>query len=86
VALEAAVLRSLRTLDPSLTLAWVKEVIGINDDHVVIRARNATLRERPGDVRKFFKAQFASIVPTQPVTRAVATPIRVAPSDDPYGF
>jgi len=86
VALEAAVLRSLRTLDPSLTLAWVKEVIGINDDHVVIRARNATLRERPGDVRKFFKAQFAPIVPTQPVTRAVATPIRVAPSDDPYGF
>jgi hypothetical protein len=58
----------------------------MHEDDVVIRARNATLRERPADVRKFFKAQFAPIVPSQPVTRAMATPIRAAPSDDPYGF
>src|SRR5206468_6554662 len=32
VALESAVLRSLRTLDPSLTLGWLKEVIGMHED------------------------------------------------------
>jgi hypothetical protein len=86
VTLEAAVLRSLRPLDPSLTLGWVQEVIGVHDDEVVIRARNATVRERPTDVRKFFKGQFAPIVPSQPAARAVITPVRAAPSDDPYGF
>ena len=86
VSLEAAVLRSLRSLDPSLTLGWVQEVIGFHEEDVVLRARNATLLARPSDVRKFFKAQFAPIVPSQPVTRTPVTPIRSAPGDDPYGF
>src|SRR5262249_12787974 len=41
VTLDAAVLRALRTLDPSLTLAWVQDVIGIHEEEDVIRARNA---------------------------------------------
>ena len=87
VTLEHAVLRSLRTLDPSLTLGWVRDVIGIHEEEDVIRARNATLRERPGDVRKFFQAQFRTVVPSQPVSRAaMAPPVRTAPADDPYGF
>ncbi|HEU4786991.1 MAG TPA: hypothetical protein VFS57_06275, partial [Gemmatimonadaceae bacterium] len=57
VDLESAVLRSLRTLDPSLTLGWVRDAIGIRDDDEVIRARNAVLRERPADVRKAFTSQ-----------------------------
>jgi DNA helicase HerA-like ATPase len=86
VSLEGAVLRSLRTLDPSLTLSWVQDAIGIYSEDEVIRARNATLRERPSDVRRFFKAQFAAIVPAQPVVRTPARAIKAAPADDPYGF
>jgi hypothetical protein len=84
--LEEAVLRSLRSLDPSVTLQWVQEAVGIHEDADVIRARNATLRERPADVRAFFKSQFRGIVPAQQVTRRAPTPIRSAPADDPYGF
>src|ERR671914_356953 len=84
--LDEAVLRSLRSLDPSVTLQWVQEAVGIHDDADVIRARNATLRERPSDVRAFFKSQFRGILPPQPVIRRAPTPIRSAPADDPYGF
>src|SRR5256885_12314676 len=86
VTLAAAVLRSLRPLDPPITLNWIQDLIEIHDDEKVIRARNATLLERPADVKRFFKAQFAPIVPSKPVNRPMATPIRSAPSDDPYGF
>src|SRR6185312_2144377 len=43
IDLDAAVLRSLRTLDPSLTLGAVQDAIGIHDPDDVIRARNTTL-------------------------------------------
>jgi hypothetical protein len=86
LVLEEAVLRSLRSLDPSVTLQWVQEAIGIHEDADVIRARNATLRERPADVRAFFRSQFRGIVPPQPVVRRAAAPIKSAPADDPYGF
>jgi hypothetical protein len=86
VNLDAAVLRSLRTLDPSLTLSWVQDAIGIREDDEIIRARNAALRERPADVRKFFLAQLRPIVPTQPAARATTPALRSVPRDDPYGF
>jgi hypothetical protein len=86
VALEEAVLRSLRSLDPSVTLQWVQDTVGLHEDVEIIRARNATMRERPRDVRAFFTSQFRGIVPPQPVVRRAPTPIRSAPADDPYGF
>ena len=86
VELDAAVLRSLRTLDPSLTLGWVRDAIGIRDDEEVIRARNATLRERPADVKKFFQSQLRPLVVPQTPVRPMAPAIRSAPTDDPYGF
>jgi hypothetical protein len=86
VGLEAAVVRSLRPLDPSITLGWVQDVIGIHDEQDVIRARNATLRERPADVRAFFQSQLRRVVPAEPALRAASVPVRSAPSDDPYGF
>jgi hypothetical protein len=86
LSLEEAVLRSLRSLDPSITVQWVQEAVGIHEDGDVIRARNATLRERPKDVRAFFRSQFRGILPPQPVVRRQAAPIRSAPADDPYGF
>ncbi|MDB4875226.1 MAG: hypothetical protein JWM41_1672 [Gemmatimonadetes bacterium] len=87
IDLEAAVLRSLRTLDPSITLGWVQDVVGLRDEDEIIRARNATLRERPADVKKFFLAQFRAVVAAQAAARvAPPTPVRSAPGDDPYGF
>ena len=86
IDLDAAVLRSLRSLDPSVTLNWVRDAIGIRDDEEVIRARNATLRERPADVKKFFLSHLKPIVAAQPVERQPAAAIRSAPADDPYGF
>ena len=85
--LEEAVLRSLRALDPTLTLQWVQEVVGIHDEALVIRARNATLRERPGDVRRFFQGQFRGVLPSQPApAHPRVAPLAPAPADDPYGF
>jgi len=87
IGLEAAVLRSLRTLDPSITLAWVQDAIGIREEHEVIRARNAVLRERPNDVKKFFSAQLRPLISTQQApSRAAAPALKSAPANDPYGF
>jgi hypothetical protein len=86
VDLDAAVLRSLRSLDPSITLGWVRDAVGIRDEEEIIRARNATLRERPGDVRKFFLAQLRPVVSAQAGSRPQPAAIRSAPADDPYGF
>ena len=86
IDLEAAVVRSLRTLDPSITLGWVQQAVGIREPDEIIRARNATVRERPADVRKFFLSQLRPIVTAQTVTRPTTAAVRSAPADDPYGF
>jgi DNA helicase HerA-like ATPase len=85
MSFETAVLRTLRTLDPSLTVGWLQDVMGIHDEEEIVRARNATMRERPADVRRFFQAQLRPIVPPIPAART-ATPVRSGPADDPYGF
>jgi uncharacterized protein len=86
IDLEAAVVRSLRTLDPSITLGWVQEAVGLRDETEIVRARNATLRERPADVRKFFLSQLRPLTVAHTPVRAPATAVRSAPVDDPYGF
>ena len=87
VNLESAVLRSLRTIDPSITLNWVQDAIGIREEHEVIRARNAVIRDRPADVRKFFLSQLRPLVSTQQTSsRAPTAALKSAPADDPYGF
>ena len=86
VSLENAVVRSLRKLDTSITLGWVKDTIAIATEEEVIRARNATLHARPADVKSFFAGQFRRLVaPRQPV-RTPVQPLRTTPEDDPYGF
>jgi hypothetical protein len=86
ISLEHAVVRSLRQLDAGITLGWVQDVIAIAEPEDVIRARNATLQERPADVKTFFAAQFRRIVPPRQPARSPTQPLRTAPSDDPYGF
>ena len=86
VSFESAVLRTLRTLDPALTMNWLRDAIGIHDEEDIIRARNATMRERPADVRKYFQAQLRPIVAAAAGPRSSGTPVRSGPADDPYGF
>jgi len=85
-SIESAVLRSLRPLDPSITLPWVQDITALYTEQEVIRARNATLLARPADVKAYFSAQFRRIIPAQAAPRPLATSVRSAPENDPYGF
>lgn len=83
---EAAVTRSLRVLDPDITLEWVKEHTALYEEREIIRARNATVRARPDNTKAFFLSQFRRVVRAEaPVPRRPA-PLRTPSSDDPYSF
>jgi DNA helicase HerA-like ATPase len=84
--LEGAVLRSLRTLDPSITLAWVQDQVALHDEKDVLRAVHAVRQARPSDVKGYFVSQFRTLVPSQPASAPAPTPLRSLPTDDPYGF
>ena len=87
ITLEVAITRSLRQLDPSVSLDWVKRTIAGHEESAVIRARNVTVQARPERVQPFFESQFRRVVPAAaPAPRPAAVPIRSLPSDDPYGF
>jgi uncharacterized protein len=86
VSLDAAIVRALRQLDPTITLPWVQEITALYTEQEVIRARNATLLARPKDVKAYFSSQFRKIIPAQPAPRPMAGSIRSAPENDPYGF
>lgn len=85
--LDEAVTKSLRTLDPTITLGWVKDTIGLfgDDEDDIIRARNRSLQARPDDVKAYFKAQFKKRVSAQTAERRLPAPLRAPLSDDPYG-
>jgi DNA helicase HerA-like ATPase len=86
-ALEVSVTRTLRALDPSVTLDWVKQAIVAAPEEDVLRARNRTLQTRPEDVKAFFKAQFRQRVAAEPArARPSAMPLAGQGGDDPYGF
>jgi hypothetical protein len=80
-----AILRSLRELDPGLTLAAIEHVFALYEEPEVLRARDATLRARPRDVKRFFLEQFGRRIPAQPVVVEPRPALRPTPSDDPYG-
>ncbi|MEO8910538.1 MAG: hypothetical protein ABI408_09955, partial [Gemmatimonadaceae bacterium] len=86
ISIDAAVLRTLRPLDPTISLSWVQEITALYTDEEIIRARNATLLARPKDVKAYFSSQFRKIIPAQPVQRPMAGSIRTVPENDPYGF
>jgi len=86
ITLDVAIFRSLRQLDPSISLDWVKRTIVGHEESVVIRARNVTMQQRPEKLQPFFESQFRRIVPPDAPARQQSVPIRSLPSDDPYGF
>jgi hypothetical protein len=83
--LEEAVLRSLRRMDPSITLDFVRESSALFDEAEVLRARDATLRARPANVREHFRSQFRARVAAMPVAPRQTPRLRPTPADDPYG-
>ena len=85
--LEQAVTKSLRRLDPSITLGWMQDVLALagDDEDGVLRARNRTLQARPDDVRAFFKAQLRKRATPEVSGRRGPPALRVPASDDPYG-
>ena len=86
-SLHAAVLRTLRVLDPSLTLGWLQDVTQLATDDEILRARNDVVRTRPTDVRRTFSAHFrAAVAPRTAVRPNAPAPLPAAPADDPYGF
>jgi hypothetical protein len=86
VSLDAAILRALRPLDPTITLPWVQEITALFTEEEIIRARNATILARPDNVKAYFAAQFRKIIPAQAAPRPMAGSIKSAPENDPYGF
>jgi hypothetical protein len=86
-SLHAAVLRTLRTFDPSLTLGWLQDVTQLASDEEILRARNDVVRSRPADVRREFARHFrAAVAPRTAVRPDAPSPLPAAPADDPYGF
>jgi hypothetical protein len=86
VSLDAAILRALRPLDPTITLPWVQEITALYTEEEIIRARNATLLARPDNVKSYFAAQFRRVVPVQAAARPMAGSIRSLPDNDPYAI
>ena len=90
--LDVAIYRALRPLDNSVTLPWIQKLVALYDENDLLRARDATLRARPGNVKGYFESQFRKIVPTEPAIAAAAASreetraVRTLPIDDPYGF
>ena len=90
--LDVAIYRALRPLDNSVTLPWVQKLVALYDENDLLRARDATIRARPGNVKGYFESQFRKIVPTEPAIAAAAASreetraVRTLPIDDPYGF
>lgn len=85
IPFDEAVLRSLRKLDPGLTMAAIDSVFALHDEAEILRARDATMRARPRDVRAFFLEQFGRKVIPRPAKTVEVTPLRALPVDDPYG-
>lgn len=83
--LEEAVLRSLRRLDPSITLDFVREASALFEEAEVLKARDATIRARPSNVREHFRAQFRARVAAMPAVPRQTPRLRPTPADDPYG-
>lgn len=88
VTLENAIYRSLRELDPEITMAWVQQLSALYDEEDLLRARNATVLARPANVRAFFQSRLRTIVPIESAPssgRSGSTPLRPIPIGDPYG-
>jgi hypothetical protein len=85
VSFADAILRSLRRLDPALTMGAIEHVFALYEEHEIVRARDATTVARPREVKRFFLEQFGRKIPTRPpVAAEPRRALRSTPTDDPY--
>ena len=85
--IETALYRSLRSLDPAISLAWVNNLTSLYDDDELLRLRNAALIQKPASVRAFFEKRLRSIIPAEEpasASRVHKPPLRPLPIGDPY--
>ncbi len=85
--IETALYRSLRKLDPGISLSWVNDLASLYDEDELLRLRNAALLQKPQNVRAFFEKHLRRIVPSEPspsVTRVAPPSLRPLPIGDPY--
>jgi uncharacterized protein len=87
ITIEAALYRSLRALDPEITMAWAQSMAALHDEEELIEARNATLQSRPANVRGFFQARLKKKLRVEISNGAERSPaaVRALPDDEPYG-
>ena len=85
VTLEAAVYRSLRARDSSVTMQGVEDAIGIHAEGDVLRALTLASRERTGDALATFRARLPKHVTQSVQPRPKVAVLRSVPGDDPYG-
>ena len=91
VSLEHALYRTLRTIDTGVTIAWVRDLVSLYDEHELIAARNAAMVAKPANMRGFFESRLRKKIPAQPAFNAglaprETIPARSLPDDDPYGL
>ena len=91
VSLEHALYRSLRTIDPGVSVAWVRDLVSLYDEGELLAARNAAMVAKPANMRGFFESRLRKKIPAQPAFNAGLTPretipARTLPEDDPYGL
>ncbi|MBA2708628.1 MAG: ATP-binding protein [Gemmatimonadaceae bacterium] len=89
VTLENALYRSLRPLDPSISLGWAKDMVALYDEPEILRARTAVMKAKPTNVKLYFESQFRKIIPSPAVVGTGATrpehpAIKSLPIGDPY--
>ena len=84
--MEASLYRSLRVLDPSVTLAWAKDLAALYDEDELLRAKNAALLQKVTNVRAFFDKRLKKIIPaeTSSQSRNLPPALRPLPIGDPY--
>jgi hypothetical protein len=86
VGLAAALYRSLHALDSGVTMAWVKDMTDLYDEHELIEARNVTTLMKPTNVRAFFQSRLRKISPSETVNaERRPSPLKPLPVGDPYG-
>jgi len=86
LGLEESVYRSLRRLDPSITLNQVQDAVGIHEERDILRACTLTQQERPSDVLGAFRRHLPRLVGgSLPKPQRAVPALSVLRGDDPYG-